>query len=469
MATDRAPERLRFAPSPTGFFHVGGARTVLYNWLLARQSAGSLLLRIDDTDAERNREEWVDGILTAIEWLGLTWDEGPVRQSSRAERYQEVSENLFRSDAAYWCDCTRDAVLARSQPGQAPGYDGLCRDRNLGPGPGRALRFRVPRQESVTVTDLVRGVVTFPPGSIEDFVLVKSNGAPLYVLANAVDDIDYRITTVVRAEEHLPTTPKAVLLHEALRSPVPRFAHLPVLVNEARQKLSKRRDRVAVEDYRAIGILPEAMVNYLVLLGWSPGNDVEFLSREEMITQFSLEAVGHSPAFFDEHKLRHFNQHYLMGLPAQEFTDRATPHLVVTQWYSDSPTNHRTLQAIAPEIQTRVATLDDVATMVRFLFDYQPPTEDAIARLTPEAPTILKRAEVELAALESFDAETIEGTLRQLTNELDIPLRKLQAPVRLAVTGASVGPPLFSAMSILGPTTCIERILALHTRLVTAN
>ena len=319
------PVRVRIAPSPTGYFHVGGARTALYNWCFARRHHGALILRIEDTDSERNKEEWVDGIGSALAWLGIDWDEGPYRQSLRKAHYQAALDDLWSNGRLYACDCTRETVLERTKANATPGYDGFCRDRGLERQIGRALRFKVPREGVTIVDDLVRGEVRFANATIEDFVVAKSNGDPLFVLAGVVDDREMRISHVIRAEEHLPTTPKAVLLWEALgvvELPLPYYAHLPVLVNEKRQKISKRRDRVAIEDYRAQGFLPEAMVNYLALLGWSPGDGRELFSLDELVSEFDLGNVNHSPAFFDQQKLLHFNGVYLRALSAEEFVER---------------------------------------------------------------------------------------------------------------------------------------------------
>ncbi|WP_276969725.1 glutamate--tRNA ligase [Ferrimicrobium acidiphilum] len=452
------PEKVRFAPSPTGFFHVGSARTILYNWLIARKSGGSLMLRIDDTDEERNREEWVDGIYRAIEWLGLGWDDGPIRQSTRISHYQEIAFDLLRQGRAYWCDCTREAVEARKSPGTPPGYDGFCRDRGLSQGPGRALRFRVPDGD-VVVNDLIRGEVVFPHGSIEDFVILKSSLAPLYVLANVVDDIDFAITTVLRAEEHLPTTPKAVLIHQALQSPLPQFGHLPVLVNEQRRKLSKRRDRVAVEDYRQLGYLPEPMVNYLALLGWNPGDDREFFNLDELIEAFSLERVGHSPAFFDEQRLLHFNKSYLANLSPQAFQEVARPFVTSLITLNDDG-EERFIQ-IAAEVQTRIGTLSELPEMIGFLFEFSPDYGQLITKLRTDDVNYLTHTQLAIDDLSEFNEAEVEGCLRTLAVTLDTSLRKLQAPVRLAITGAPVGPPLFTSMAILGRDECSNRLKAL--------
>jgi glutamyl-tRNA synthetase len=462
-----APERVRFAPSPTGMFHVGSARTALYNWLVARQTHGSFLLRIDDTDTQRNQEAWVDGIFEAMTWLGLHWDEGPIRQSTRLAHYLEAARRLENQGDAYWCDCTREALEARKRPGDPPGYDGFCRTRGLGPGPGRALRFRVPDRE-VLVKDLVRGSVRFPAGSIEDFVIVKSTGQPLYVLANVIDDVDFAITLVLRAEEHLPTTPKAILLHEALGTPTPRFAHLSFLVNAERRKLSKRRDRVAVEDYRAMGILPWALLNYVALLGWSPGTDEEFFSRDELVERFDLGRISHSPAFFDERKLLAFNQHYLATTPPEELVELGREHFEAVGALNDAASRER-LVRILPLVAPRVHTLAEAAAMASFLFSEPSLPVEELEALNPAASGWLDAARRSLANLPTFDAASIEASLRTIAAELGTSLRKLQAPIRIAATGSRVGPPLFESLELLGKERTLARLDALRERMAAQN
>ena len=280
--------RVRFAPSPTGYFHVGSARTALFNWLFARQQGGVFVLRIEDTDAERNREEWVTGITDALDWLGMVPDEGPFRQSERAGRHAAAIDALWEAGALYACDCRREDIDARPRPSATPGYDGFCRDRGL-ERPGRALRFRMPTIGATVVHDLIRGDVSFPHEAMDDFVAVKSSGQPLFVLANVIDDRDMAITHVIRGEDLLPTTPKGLLLWQALDAaegtpvPLPAFAHLPMLVDANRKKLSKRKDPVAVESYRDQGFLAEAFRNYLALLGWSPKGDAEKVGVDDLV------------------------------------------------------------------------------------------------------------------------------------------------------------------------------------------
>ena len=455
--------RVRFAPSPTGYFHVGGARTAFYNWLLARQNGGSFVLRIEDTDAERNREEWVDGICDALTWLGITWDEGPIRQSDRTSLYQNAARDLFDRGLAYYCICTRAEIdLRNSENATKPGYDRHCRQSGLGPDSGGALRFKVPLPGETHFVDLVRGDVTFDHANIEDFILVKSSGAPLFVLANVVDDIDMRITHVIRAEEHLPNTPKAHLLFQALNATVPTFGHVPVLVNEKRQKLSKRRDKVAVEDYRKQGYIAPAMLNYLALLGWSPKDDREFMSVDEMIDLFDMNNVGHSPSFFDEKKLAHFNGVYIRALDIDEFFRLCLPFVADMSWWITSDSNIEMLKLALPLAKERVALLSEVSELVRPLFEDDLTFDsDAVEKdlfNNQRAVEILDLALAGLTALADFTPTSIAELLRGISAEIEVPLRKLQAPIRVAVTGSKVGLPLFELISFIGRDVVIRRL-----------
>ena len=466
------PVRVRIAPSPTGYFHVGGARTALYNWCFARRHNGVFVLRIEDTDAERNKEEWVDGIGSAMAWLGIEWDEGPYRQSRRGEHYQVALDELWSNGYLYACDCTREMVLERTKANATPGYDSFCRDRGLEHQLGRALRFRVPRDGVTVVEDVIRGEVRFANSTSDDFVVAKSNGNPRFVLAGVVDDREMRISHVIRAEEHLPTTPKAVLLWEALGTgelPLPVYAHLPVLVNEKRQKISKRRDRVAVEDYREQGFLPEAMVNYLALLGWSPGDGREFFSLEELVAEFDLSNVNHSPAFFDEQKLLHFNGVYLRALTVGDFIERCC------RWATeDAPTKvvadfaSARFARLAPLVQERAATLSEAADLVEFLFTPDFAVEDesfvkAIER-DPDAHSILVEVRERLQSC-AFEAPLLKAEILQLADDRGRKLGKVQAPIRTAALGRTVGLPLFESLEVLGRARTLARLDAAIERL----
>ncbi|MEU8268883.1 glutamate--tRNA ligase [Sphaerisporangium sp. NPDC049002] len=446
--------RVRFAPSPTGMFHVGGARSALFNWALAEQSGGRFVLRVEDTDAARNRPEWTEGIISALAWIGINGEsphfEGPYFQSAYEEQHRAAAAKLVADGKAYHCTCTRDDVKARTGSEQQ-GYDGFCRDRGLTEG---AVRFRTPDEGVTVVDDLVRGRVEFPNKAIEDFVIARGDGSPLFVLANVVDDIEMRITHVVRAEEHLSNTPKQQLLWEALGVAPPTWAHVPVIVNEKRQKLSKRRDKVALESYREEGYLPEAMVNYLMLLGWGPGDDREIMPWSEMVPLFKLSDVNPSPAFFDEKKLRAFNGEYIRALPVEVFIRRCEPWL-------DQSWGRETFAKVASLAQTRIAVLSEITANVDFLFLDEPVFDQASwdKAMKPGAEGILAGY---LARLEtvSFDPESLKTALEEVGTEHGLKLGKAQAPVRVAITGRTVGLPLFESIEVLGREKAVERLRA---------
>jgi glutamyl-tRNA synthetase len=441
---------------------VGGAKTALYNWLYARQHDGVLVLRIEDTDAERNRPEWIEGIQTALTWIGVTWDEGPVFQSASAERHVELAHKLYADGRAYWCDLTPEQIQERAKANGRSGYDGYSRDRGLGPGPGRVLRFRTPDEGSTTVHDLIRGDVVFDNSLIEDFVILRSNGTPMFLLANVIDDLDSAITHVIRAEEHLPNTPKALLLWDALGGgPPPTFAHVPLLVNEKRQKLSKRRDPVALEMYRDEGYLPEAMRNFLMLLGWAPPGGEEIVPFDTIIETFRLEDVHSSPAFFDVVKLRAINGQYIRALPVEEFIERAQPWLVAPHapWAPEdfAPS---AFAALAPLVQERVAVLSEVPAYVDFLFLPEAPVDEVAWAKAMKGDQSRAMLEATIAALDDgpWAADALKERIAAVGEGLGLKLSKAQAPVRVAVTGRAVGPPLFESLEVLGRARALGRL-----------
>jgi len=458
--------RYRFAPSPTGYFHVGGARTALYNWLLALKNNGTFVLRIEDTDESRNEPQWTQGIIDALAWIGIdskdSHFEGPYFQSTYAAEHVAAAHKLFESGKAYYCDLTTEQIQERAKAAGVNGYDGYSRDRQLGPGPGRVLRFRVPEGKTI-VQDTVRGAVEFENTTIEDFVLLRSNGTPVFLIANVVDDITMNITHVVRAEEHLPNTPKQQMLWEALGHKPPVWAHVPVLVNEQRKKLSKRRDKVAVEQYREEGILPEAMVNYLMTLGWAPSGDTEIVPLQQIQDEFRLEDVNHSPAFFDIKKLQAFNGEYIRLMPLDGFITAATEVLTSTAapWPADRY-KPEVFAAMAPLVQTRVAVMSEVIGMVDFLFLAEPPIDEA-AFTKAFAADFAKPTLTEIAtAFETIDwtAESIKAAVEEVGTRNDVKLGKLQGPLRIAITGRTVGPPLFEPIELLGRDESLRRIRA---------
>jgi glutamyl-tRNA synthetase len=498
--TDSNPTpRLRIAPSPTGYFHMGGARTALFNWLYARQHQGVFVLRIEDTDEERNRTEWNDGIIRAMDWLGLDPDEGPYLQSEQGPLHQVAIEALWDSGALYACACTRPEIDERTKVRAAagdptPGYDGYCRDLGLPRGDGRALRFRTPDEGSTIVYDLVRGEVEFSNRTIEDFICVKGNGKPLFALANVVDDRTMGMTHVFRAEEHLPNTPKQIMLWQALNEatpsdlPLPTYAHLPLLVNEQGKKISKRRDPVAVEMYREQGYLPDAVRNYLALLGWSPGEE-EKVSLETMIDTFRIENVQKSPAFFDIKKLTHMNGVYIRDLPVEEFIAAAKPWVdpqpgewTPGAWRDPDGTavdatgplwpaarfDPEVFARMAPVVQERVFTLSEVPAMVDFLFLEDPPIDPdswqkSIGR-DEVAPVILQGALNAYATCE-WSRDELHRITAEIGEENGRALGKAQAPIRVAVTGKRVGPPLFESLEVLGRDETRRRLRAALDRL----
>jgi glutamyl-tRNA synthetase len=467
-----APPRLRFAPSPTGYLHVGNARAVLFNWMTARQQGGEMLLRIEDTDAERNRPELVDDILEQIRWLGLDWDGEPVYQTDRFHLYAKAADELLAAGRAYWCDCTSEQIQGRARGrGGPPGYDGFCRDRGLTQGPGTALRFRTPDDGATSFDDLIRGTVTFENAKLEDFVLLRSSGVPTFLIANIVDDAEMGITHVVRGEEHLNGTPKYLLIGDALGFDYrPAFAHLPILVNEARKKLSKRRDAMGIDLFRASGHLPEAMVNYLALLGWGPPDGVEVRPLGEIVELFRLEDVTPSPAFFDIRKLSHVNADYIRALDADEFVARSRPFL------THGEASEAVLRPIAELVRDRVRLLSEVEPMIDFLREDELAVDPeswqkGVVRLGDRAATMLDAATAALEAC-AWDAGAIEAALSGAAAEAGFvnaegnpQMSKAQAPVRVAVTGRSVGPPLYESLVVLGRERTLARLRAARARL----
>ena len=463
------PVRVRFAPSPTGFLHVGSGHSALANWMVARQTGGEFLLRIEDTDAERNRPELVENVLDMLRWLGLTWDNEPPHQSERGALYTAAAEKLLADGAVYPCDCTGEQVQARNkEAGGKPGYDGFCRDRGLEPGPGRALRFRTPREGRTGWTDLVRGEVSFANSDIEDFVVLRGNGAPMFLLANTFDDADMGVTHVIRGEDHVNSTPKYLLLADALGVARPEaFAHMPLLVNEGRKKLSKRRDDVSMSDYKDRGFLPEAMVNYLALLGWGPADGVEVRPIEEIVEQYRLADVNPSPAFFDVKKLTFVNAEKIRALSTEEFLLRAEPFLTLGEPAQVA------LASMATEVQERVRTLVEVEPMIEFLVVDEPSfDEPSWTKAITKGKAVAEMLDATIARLDALDPdawapEPIQEAVGAaaidagLVNAEGLPqLSKAQGPVRVAISGRTVGPPLWESLTVLGRQRTLDRLRA---------
>jgi len=444
--------RVRFAPSPTGFLHVGSARTALFNWIFARATGGTFVLRIEDTDGDRNRPELIEVIFGELEWLGLDWDEGPFFQSERRDRHREVVEELLTSERAYMVDADNNAV------GGSTIADGA------------AVRYRMPAGKNIVVNDAVRGDVEFSSDELEDFVIWRSNGSPTFLLANAVDDADMGITHAIRGEDLLSTTPKVVLLLDEIGAPRPVYGHLPLLVNEQRKKLSKRRDDVSIADYRSRGYLPEAMANYLALLGWGPRDDVEIRPMSEIIDHFDLADVNKAAAFFDIKKLDHFNSTYIQQLSADDFVDASAPFLAddLVPWNPEQ-FDADAFAAAASEVQPRAKTLDDVANWVDWLFVDEVTFDEKSWKKgivkAKKAPEVLAGV---VAAFESCDweADTLEAAVRQVGDDLEV---RSAVPVRVAITGKSGGIPLWDPLVRLGRERTLARLRAAIDRLSAAG
>ena len=469
--------RVRFAPAPTGFLHVGSARTALFNWLFARGNGGEMVLRVEDTDASLKTQAYVDAIIEPLRWLGLDWDSGPLFQSERRHLHAAAIEELVAGGRAYYCDLTREQSDEMAAAAGLPsGYHGWSRDRGVKDGPGVVVRFRCPDDGATVVDDIVRGRVSFPNESLEDFVIRRGDGSPTFHLANAVDDHDMEISHVIRGEDLLNTTPRVLLLWQALGyGEPPAYAHLPLLVNAKRQKLSKRRDDVALDDYRRRGYLPEAMVNYLALLGWGPPDEIEIRPLAEIVELFDLAAVKPAPAFFDQARLDHINAVYIKALTPDEFVDRAEPFLAgpdIEVGWPPERYDPEAVRALAPDIQQRITSLGEAAGWIDWVLRPDVAYDDKAWQKTMvkgrAAPDVLAAVAAGLAADDFSSAARLEalvmGVGDELTDRLGMRVRS-QPPVRVALTGAAAGLPLWEPMRLLGRDETLRRIEAAWARL----
>ncbi len=472
--------RVRFAPSPTGALHVGGARTALFNWLFARHHGGRFVLRSEDTDRERSRPEWERAIMDALSWLGLDWDEGPdkggpygpYRQSERLDLYRAEAERLLARGDAYLCFCTPEELARRREEalahGLPPRYDGRCRDLTAGErarlqaeGRRPVIRVRAPGAGTTVVEDLTRGAVAFDNDKmLDDFVILKSDGWPTYNFACTVDDHLMRISHVIRAEEHLSNTPRQLHLCRLLGYDPPRFAHVPMILAPDRSKLSKRHGAVAVEEFRAAGYLPEAIVNYLCLLGWSPGDDREIFTLEEAARLFTLERVNRTAAVYDVEKLTWMNGHYLRAADLDRLADLVEPRLAAAGLLDGERPDRPWLKRVLAAVRDRARTLAEIPDLVSYFFREPDTYEDKGVRkhFQPEAAGLLEEARAVLAGLEPWTVEAIEAAYRGLAARLGIAAGALIHPTRLALTGRTVGPGLFDVIYLLGRERCLERL-----------
>ncbi len=452
----------RFAPSPTGHLHLGGARTALFNWLLARSHGGRFLLRIEDTDRARSDASITAAILEALQWLGMDWDDEPIYQSTRDALYNTHVDALLEQGKAYWCQCAPEEVEAMREKaraeGRKPKYDGRCRELGLGPGEDRVVRFKTPLTGGVRYEDMVKGPIAVENAELDDLVLRRPDGAATYNLAVVVDDHDLAVTHVLRGEDHINNTPRQIHLYEALGWPVPSFGHAPLIHGPDKKKLSKRHGARNILEYRDDGVLPEALVNYLARLGWAHG-DQELFSREELARLFDVKGLSSSAACFDQDKLEWLNSHYikeaspprLAGLLAEQFARRELP--------AASP---EVLEKIVLQYQPRAKTMAEMAEEAAvFIIPDEAVAYDAkaVAKfLKPDARTMLEALRETLAALEAFDEAALENAITAFMESRDIGFKQLAQPVRVAVTGRTRSPGIYETLAILGQSSTLARL-----------
>ncbi|MCY4382743.1 MAG: glutamate--tRNA ligase [Nitrospinae bacterium] len=455
--------RVRFAPSNTGHLHIGGARTALFNWFFAKHHAGAAILRIEDTDRQRSTEEYYDAIMEAFDWLGLEWDEGPYRQSQRMDIYKESVNKLLSSGAAYRCTCTPDQVNAMREKaradGKTPKYDGTCRGRyDKDPNVPFCLRLRTPDAGETIVDDILAGEVVFENSQLDDMVIVRTDGTPTYNFCVAIDDIDMKITHVIRGNDHLSNTPKQVLVYKALEEPTPNFAHISMILGPDKKRLSKRHGADSVLEYRDRGFLPEALINYLVRLGWSHG-DQEIFTKKEIVENFSLENLNRSAAIFNPEKLLWLNQEYIKSADGDFLVESLDTGLKERGLLPDLLT-HGTRKGIVNELRTRSRTISDMIDGARFFFENEIEFDEKAASkfLNPENSGLIMKLRDELTKIETFSTENVKSVFHLVMEEETIKLGKLAQPVRVAITGGTISPGIFETISLLGKDRTILRL-----------
>ncbi len=460
MNTKKTQIRTRFAPSPTGFLHIGGARTALFNWLYARHAGGTFVLRIEDTDQQRSTDESTQAILDAMAWLGLDWDEGPFFQAQRVDRHRAMVEKLIQEGKAYYCTCTPEELEDKRKialaEGRKPKYDGTCRDKNLPRSANSVVRFRCPEVGSTVVNDLIKGNIIFNNEELDDLIIERGDGYPTYNFAVVVDDAEMQITHVIRGDDHVNNTPKQILLYQALGYDVPLFAHVPMILGSDKARLSKRHGATSVMAYKDMGFLPEALVNYLVRLGWAHG-DQEIFNQNELIDLFSLEAVGKSAAVFNPDKLLWLNQHYIKNYPTERLAGEMMPF-----WHRMGLASPETSFArnIVGDLKERAKTLIELAEGSLFYFGDELIYEEEAARkfLTAEAAGHLEAVIETLPAIDDYTKPGIETFLRNLSEKRNTKLKFIAQPLRVALTGKTVSPGIDDVMLTLGKDRVLQRL-----------
>ena len=468
-----AQVRTRFAPSPSGYLHIGGARTALFNFLFARHHGGKFILRIEDTDRERSTPEAINAILDAMNWLGLDWDEGPFYQTKRYPLYKEKVQKLLSEGKAYPCVCTPEKLEAKRQLAQKekrkPMYDGTCRPPEgvIPPLPQDkpyTIRFRSPRDGSTIVNDAVKGDVVFDNRELDDLIIARSDGTPTYNFCVVVDDIDMGITHIIRGDDHLANTPRQILLYQALGDTPPQFAHVPLILGLDKARLSKRHGATSVTAYRDMGYLPEAILNYLVRLGWSHG-DQELFSREELIEKFSLESVGKSAGVFNPEKFLWVNFHYLKTRPLSQLAEEIVPYIVAKGYRA--PQDKSWLERMIKTLQERSRTLVELIDSAHFYLTDDIAIDEKAAKkfLTPEVSQPLSKLIERLSALDEFSEANIESAFSGVLEEFGLSMGKLAQPVRVALTGSTVSPGIHEVIAVLGKERTIRRLQSALERL----
>jgi len=454
--------RVRFAPSPTGHLHIGGLRSALFNWLFARHNKGAFLLRIEDTDIERSKQEYTDSILASFAWMHIDWDEPVVIQSTRAARHAEIAQQLLAQNKAYYCTCTQEQVIERlsKNPGFDANfikYDGYCSTKN---NPSGALRFKIPETvTAVSFTDLIRGDITIGTDQLDDFILVRSDGTPMYNFVVVIDDADMRISHVIRGEEHIANTPKQILLYNACNFALPQFAHLPMILGPDGSKLSKRDAATGVFEYRSMGYLPDALFNYLVRLGWAHG-DQEVFTKDEMIKFFSLDHVGKKGAVFDQTKLDWLNGVYMRAMPDDHLLAIILKDVMPTLMTDLPRWDEPTILLLINIYKQRAKTLKELVLDIKGLYEVprEYSQEDIAHWITANTRTELEEAVSVLTGISEFTADTISAVCKDFAKTKNIKIVSIAQPLRIALIGKSSGPGVFDLMAVLGKHETVTRV-----------
>lgn len=463
--------RVRFAPSPTGFLHIGGARTAIFNWLFARHHNGKFLLRIEDTDFARSDPKMVQAIYDGLKWLGLDWDEEPIFQSKRVEKYRQLAQQLIDSSSAYYCYCSPKNKTEQRQLNEKDErvyrYDGHCRNLSEiekkkleAQGIPKVVRFKVKQQGETIYHDEIHGSLTINNDEIDDFVILRSDGNPTYHLAVVVDDHEMYISHVIRGDDHLSNTPKQIMLYTALGWTAPKFAHVPLILGLDKKRLSKRHGATSISEYESVGYLPEAMLNFLSLLGWSPGDDRELMTKQDLVESFSLKGIGKKSAIFDETKLLWMNGQYINQMSEDKILKKIVPILQNRQLVDSANFSDVYVKSAISLLKPKIKKISDFANLGFYFFkDPDQYDQKAVKKYwhDEEVADRLDKTNKRLLSLDRFDATNIENTVRNLAEELGIAAAKLIHPIRLALTGFGVSPGLFEVMEVLGKEVVLRR------------